>query len=63
MENCSVDIDVCSEVTNGTDCVGGMVGVKAEQRLLGVHSTEISVIVIAVGYSVESADMQADPQL
>lgn len=25
-ENCSVDMAVCSEVTNGTDCVGGIVG-------------------------------------
>ena len=26
VENCSVDIDACSEVTNGTDQVGGIVG-------------------------------------
>ena len=26
VENCSVDMAVCSEVTNGTDCVGGIVG-------------------------------------
>lgn len=26
VENCSVDMAVCSKVTNGTDCVGGIVG-------------------------------------